>query len=54
MNEALDQPFRSLEFRDRKKSIEMVSVFGVRTESHLGSSKEQMGIQEGVMVNFSC
>lgn len=33
MNKALYQPFRSMEFKGRKKSIETASIFGVSGDS---------------------
>lgn len=33
MNKALYQPFRGMEFRGRKKSIETASIFGVSGDS---------------------
>ena len=47
MNKALS--VRSLEFRERNKSI---NTWLGEDNVISGSSKEDMGIQEGVMVNF--
>lgn len=51
MNVTLYLPFTSLESREGKKSIQKASIRGVRAESHPGSSKEETGIQEDMMVS---
>lgn len=46
-NKALYLPFRSLEFKEGKKSIQMVSIYGVEDTIISGELKERDGDSTG-------